>query len=72
MFILKQPKWCCQKQNSVCTVHDRKVFQNKMYSLLCCNILIFFPPQNAKTISVSEYPVQWFLNTLIHKTSLDI
>lgn len=78
MFILKEPKWGCQKENSVCRLHNRKLFQNKMYSLLCCNIsatakrndsvvlkqillifhfsigclLVLFPPQNQKNISV--------------------
>lgn len=39
IFILKETKWSCQKENCVYRIHNRKLFQNKMYSLLCCNIL---------------------------------
>lgn len=38
MFILKEAKRSCQKNNSVCRTGNRKLFQNKRYSLLCCNI----------------------------------
>lgn len=70
MFILKEPKWSCQKKNSVYRMHNRKLFQNKMYSLLCCNISTVAKRNYSVVLKFCEifiFPFDVFWFYFIHK-----